>query len=36
MPYKDKTKQLEFNKEWLRKDRIKNPERHRLYKKTYL
>jgi len=36
MPYKDKTKQLAFNKEWLRKDRINHPERHRLYKKTYL
>ena len=36
MPYKDRKKRNEYNKEWLRKDRLRHPERYRLYKKTYL
>ena len=36
MPYKDRKEKNEYNKEWLRKDRKNNPERHKLYKKTYL
>jgi len=36
MPYKDRKKKNEYNREWLRKDRIIHPERHSLYRKTYL
>jgi hypothetical protein len=36
MPYKDRKKKNEYNKQWLKKDRLIHPERHKLYKKTYL